>query len=240
MSGVTRFVLVQGLRTAARAAAGLLFPGRCVHCGEPGDLLCKRCIGVSVRLTGAACRVCATPMTHGNMCMRCAELPLAISRTIAVFQMDGPVRTAIHKLKYEDLRAVAPALGAEMAAHPALERLRVDAVMPVPLHWRRMRSRGYNHAELLAGPVAARLGLKTDTRTLRRVAATPPQVEAADETERRRRVLDAFEATPAAMGKRVLIVDDVCTTGATLDACARALKRAGAAWVGALVLAKEL
>ena len=163
-----------------------------------------------------------------------------MSRTVAVFQMDGPVRTAIHKLKYEDLRAVAPVLGAQMAAHPALERVRADAVMPVPLHRRRLRNRGYNHAQLLAGPVAARLGLHTDTDTLRRVVASPRQVEAADETERRLRVAVAFEAGPAAQGKRVLLVDDVCTTGATLDACARALKRAGAAWVGALVLAKEL
>ena len=163
-----------------------------------------------------------------------------MSRTVAVFQMDGPIRTAIHRLKYEDLRAVAPVLGELMAAHPALGRLRCDIVTPVPLHPRRLRSRGYNHAELLARPVAARLGVSLDTRTLRRVRASPPQVEAADETERRLRVADAFDAGPAAAGKRVLLVDDVCTTGATLDACARALKRAGAAWVGALVLAKEL
>jgi len=157
-----------------------------------------------------------------------------------VFQMDGPVRTAIHRLKYEDLRAVAPMLGAQMAAHPALERIRADAVMPVPLHRQRLRSRGYNHAELLARPVAARLDLQADTRTLRRIVASPAQVEAADETERRLRVVDAFEASSAARNKRVLLVDDVSTTGATIDACARALRRAGAAWVGALVLAKEL
>ncbi|MBM3957148.1 MAG: ComF family protein [Gemmatimonadetes bacterium] len=233
-------LVTRALRVAAGAAADLLFPARCVHCGEPGRLLCDRCIGISVRLTGPACRSCAAPMPSGDRCWRCAERPPATSRTVALFQMDGPIRTAVHRLKYEDLRAVAPVLGDLMAAHPALDRVHADVVMPVPLHRRRLRSRGYNHAELLARPVAVRLGVHVDTRTLRRVRASPPQVEAADEAERRLRVADAFEAGAAASGKRVLLVDDVCTTGATLDACARALKRAGAAWVGALVLAKEL
>ena len=228
------------VRHAMSMAADLLFPTRCAHCGKSGPLLCDECLDASVRLTGPACDRCAMPLPSGSRCMRCAERPPATSRTVAVFQMDGPVRTAIHRLKYEDLRAIAPVLGAHMAAHPVVARLRVEAVVPVPLHRRRLRSRGYNHAELLARPVAARLGVPLSAGLLKRVVASPRQVEAADEAERWLRVAGTFEADPTAKGTRVLLVDDVCTTGATLDACARELRRADAAWVGALVLAREL
>ena len=240
MDGSLPALLTRSLAGAVRAASDLLFPTRCVHCGEPGDLLCAECVGALVRLTGPSCGMCAAPLPSGNRCGRCAERRPALSRTVAVFQMDGPVRTAIHRLKYEDIRAVAPLLGALMASHPAVERLRVDAVIPVPLHGRRLRARGYNHAHLLAKPVAARLDLEPDTRTLRRIVASPPQVEAPGEAERRRRVAGAFEAGVGARGLRTLLVDDVYTTGATLNECAGALKAAGAAWVGALVLAREM
>ena len=232
-------LLTRSLASAVRATCDLLFPPRCVHCGGAGELFCAECVANSVRLAGPACSMCAAPLPSGNRCARCAERPPALSRTIAVFQMDGPVRTAIHRLKYDDIRAVAPVLGAVMAAHPALEHVRADAVVPVPLHRRRLRARGYNHAQLLAKPVAARLGLEPDTRTLRRVVSSPPQVEARGEAERRQRVAGAFEAGDGVRGKRALLVDDVYTTGATLNACAGALKRSGAAWVGALVLARE-
>jgi ComF family protein len=236
----THLNLRQALKSVAQAAVDLLYPPRCVHCGEPGALLCESCLDNSVRLTGPACSMCAEPLESGNRCMRCAELPLAMSRTIAAFQMDGPIRTAVHRLKYDDLRAVAAPLGEQMVSHPYLGRVEFDAVVPVPLHWRRLRSRGYNHAELLARPLARHLGLEVDNRLLHRVQVSAPQVQAMDETERRRNVQNAFEASPASKGLEVLLIDDVCTTGATLDACARALKRAGAARVAALVLAKEL
>jgi ComF family protein len=160
---------------------------------------------------------------------------------IAAYQYDGPVRDAVHALKYDGLRAVAPVLGARMAALPSVSRLEADVMVPVPLHPSRMRSRGYNHAELLAREIGRRTALPVDVRALRRIRNTPAQARAANEKERARQVAGAFAARgDRVAGKRVLVVDDVATTCSTLDSCARALKTAGAARVIGLVLAREL
>jgi ComF family protein len=160
---------------------------------------------------------------------------------VAVYQYDGPVRAAVHALKYDGVRAIASLLGALMAACPRLQRLEAEVVTPVPMHPARLRSRGYNQSDLLASEVAKRLRFPMDTRALRKVRNTPPQARSTSELERARQVAGAFLADAARVsGKRVLLVDDVATTCSTLNACAGALKAAGAAWAGAIVLAREV
>jgi ComF family protein len=115
-----------------------------------------------------------------------------------------------------------------------------DAIVPVPVSGKRLRSRGYNQSALLARHIARETGIPVMETLLRRVKETPPQARAESEAERRQNVIGAFAASGQAAGMRVLLVDDVMTTGSTLNACAATLKNAGAKWAGALVLAREL
>ena len=226
--------------TAARALLEFLFPSRCVHCRTEGALLCTRCLDGAPRLNGPVCRRCALPLQGGNLCSRCASRAPALDRLIAVFQMGGAIRDAVLGLKYNDLRAVAPVLAEQMASHPSAGRLTLDAVLPVPLHPSRLRSRGYNQSELLARGVARQLDRPLDARSLRRRVNTPPLAKGVSEPERHAAMRGAFAVSGEMTGRRVLIVDDVATTCATLNACAAALKQAGAAYVAALVLAREI
>lgn len=157
-----------------------------------------------------------------------------------MFEYGGAMATAIGRLKYGDRADLGPRLGRAML--PAAERLagKVDVVVPVPLHPRRLAERGYNQAALLARPVTRALGARSAPRALVRHRDTPRQAQL-DRAERLVNVRQAFAVTHRASirGARVLLVDDVRTTGATLEACTTALEAAGARDVLALVLAQR-
>lgn len=231
--------LTSALNVAFRHTIDLVFPQTCVHCEDEGKLLCDRCLGEAARIGSQACRTCGVQLEYGSRCGKCAEAPPALARITAVFQFEGAMREAVHALKYRDLRAIAPVLGAELAADARARHRKIDVVAPVPLHRRRLRSRGYNQAELLARPVAASIGVPILSGLLERVSDSPPQAQAKSEKARSAGVRDAFTASREARGKRVLLIDDVATTCSTLDACAKALRRAGARSVRAAVLARE-
>ena len=151
----------------------------------------------------------------------------------------GAVRKAIHALKYQGVRAVAPTLGQLLVPFLAQEGLEGDLLVPVPLHPKRERQRGYNQSLLLAQAVGRATGLAVEPRALTRVTSVPSQVSLRAE-ERCANVAEAFRARPeSVVGRRILVIDDVCTTGATLEACALALKEAGAVSVWGLALARE-
>ena len=226
--------------TLKRGALDLLFPSRCAGCGRAGELLCSTCLESAQRLDSRVCRRCATPTHGGTLCGACAAAPPPLYRMIAAFTYESAIRRAIHSFKYEDVRALAPVLADALASDPRLRRLEADALAPVPLHERRLHERGYNQAELLAREIAARTGLPMRTDLVQRTGGGPSQVETADYRVRRANVEDAFEATESARGLRLMLVDDVATTGSTLNACARVLLKAGARRVGAIVLAKDL
>ena len=179
-------------------------------------------------------------MSRGSLCEECAASPPALARLIAVFQFDDAIRSAIHALKYDDVRALAPTLAGVMAADPRVGRIDADALVPVPLHRRRMRERGYNQAELLARRLGTHLGMPVETGLLTRTADTPSQTEVAEERARAENVRNAFTTSSDAAGRHLVLVDDVATTGSTLNASARALLGAGASRVMAVVVAKEI
>ncbi|MBN1221024.1 MAG: ComF family protein [Anaerolineae bacterium] len=144
----------------------------------------------------------------------------------------------IHFLKYRNHRATASILGHILVDTYRAYGLEVDVIVPVPLHPSRFRERGYNQSELLARQMAIILDLPVDTKTLQRVRKTKSQMELGV-SERRRNVLNAFVGNSQQLaGQRVLLIDDVCTTGSTLDACAAALKDSGAISVWGLTLAR--
>jgi ComF family protein len=169
------------------------------------------------------------------LCPRCRRLRSSVDRGRAIGAYDGALRAIIHALKYDGRRSLAKRLAALMRERGADILAGAAWAVPVPLHPSRRRERGFNQADDLARP----LGLPV-RHALRRVRATPTQT-GLPSAQRHRNVRDAFAATRAADalgGTIVVLVDDVCTTGATLDACARVLKALGAAEVRALTAAR--
>ncbi len=223
------------------ATLDLLFPRRCVGCEEEGSFLCGRCEASLPRLAPPFCRQCAQPLASSDLCGRCRETPLPCLEGIrAPYLMEGTVRDCVHRLKYQDFRALGGVLGELLAAYASELSLPASVLVPVPLHPRRLRARGYNQSALLARTMGRQMGLPVAERALRRSRAAPPQARSSDMEERRRNVEGSFSVRDGSLaGSHVLLVDDVCTTGSTLSACAAALKAAGVSSVWAVTAARE-
>lgn len=189
------------------------------------------------------CRKCALPSVQ-DTCEACFLEPPPLDQTFAAFAFDSAIHDAVTAFKYSDIRALAPRLGRLLAdALPESTRLSLDVIVPVPMSRSRLRQRGYNQSELLARQVSHIPGsvpVPLETGLLIRHRDSTPQVSTQSLAERAANMIGAFEVAGLVSDMRILLVDDVMTTGSTLNACAHALKEAGADWVGALVLAREL
>ena len=215
--------LLHRLESVRERVLDAIFTPRCVECDNEGAYVCRACLDRVEPLSGS---------------FEVGDEATSI-QAYSVYPLDGVVRQAVHHLKYQGVMALAGPMGKMMA--PRLADLPPSTVIvPVPLHGSRLRHRGYNHAELLAREIGRRTSLSTSTRLLHRTRATPPQAQAKSIDERRSAVRGAFCAESTAAGSNVLLVDDVCTTGSTLAACAEALRQAGAAQISALTFAREL
>lgn len=207
-----------------------------------GAWLCDDCLAQIPRVLPPLCVCCGRalpPDETAMLCARCQDQPLQITQIRTAVYFEGVVRKAVHRFKYNGLTALSEPLGELMASYWIEHPVPVDVVVPVPLHIARLRERGYNQATLLARELAARVNLIVDDRLLKRQRATAPQVEL-NARQRMENVRDAFRCVSksAIDGKRVLLIDDVCTTGSTLEACAVALRAGGAHVVRALTLAR--
>lgn len=226
-------------RAATHRLLDLVFPRRCVSCNRGADLLCSSCHNEIEFIQPPVCPLCGRSMPAPRRCLSCERMPLRIDGIRAVGYLEGPLRTAIHRFKYSNVRGLAELLG-RLAVESLLRYdLPVDTIVPVPLHRRRLAERGYNQASLLAAEIGSALGLPVVDDVLVRVRSTIPQVGL---TARRRRenVRGAFRCTSTTLGgHNILLVDDVCTTGATLEACSSALQDVAAGPVWGLVLARE-
>jgi len=171
--------------------------------------------------------------------MRCRASPLRIDCIRSAVYFETVLREAVHALKYNGRTVLSGPLGGLMASYWMENPLPADVIVPVPLHVARLRERGYNQSALLAREMARRVGLAMDERTLIRRRATSPQVEL-NVVQRKENVRDAFHCSGNGLtGRQVLLVDDVCTTGATLEACAVALyDEGGVRSVRAVTLAR--
>lgn len=218
----------------------LLFPLRCLGCGREGSLLCPSCAESLPRIKQPICRCCGTGIRSGTLCLSCLSHPMSIDGIRSVLLFGGTARQAILGLKYRHLKAMAAPLGELLAGFLRMYPLPGDVLVPVPLHPRRLRERGYNQAALLAEQTGRLSGLPVAEGWLLRQRDPGTQTRAANAAERRSNVRDAFWCHRELHGEGVLLIDDVCTTGATLDACASALKSAGAGSVWGLTVAREL
>lgn len=228
-------VLLSFVRASAKAVLDFALPPRCAGCGTiVSDVhsFCPDCWKQVEFLGESGCTCCGMPLqaTDETTCGRCLAQPPRIVRTRAAVAYDDLSRSLAIRLKYGRKVALARTMAHYMAP---LVRSGGDAVLvPVPLHRTRLWSRGFNQSALVAHELARRLGIVSAPLVLRRTRRTPP-LKGMSALQRRKTVAGAFRVTDktAVAGKTIVLIDDVLTTGSTADACARALKRAGAARV---------
>jgi len=237
---------------AVRAACGLALdaalPPLCPACREPvGEQggLCSACWSRLSFIAPPYCERLGIPFAYdpgpGVLSMQAIADPPAYRRARAAVRFDEVARTLVHALKYGDRLDLAPTLGRWMAQAGRALLAEADALVPVPLHWRRLWARRYNQSAALAKVIAEESAVAVAYGALKRVKSTAQQV-GLSASERAVNVQGAFrvpESSRAAVaGRRLVLVDDVLTSGATIDGCSRALLRAGAAQVDVLVFAR--
>jgi len=187
------------------------------------------------------CPKCGRPQSSATLCPGCLSWQTEIDGIRSPFRFDGVIRQAIHQLKYGNLRALAGLLARLLSDYLISNSVPGEVLVPVPLHPKRLRERGYNQSRLLAQELGKLAVLPVVDDCLVRERHSLPQARTSTVGERRSNVADAFSCRDRRLqDKPVLLIDDVSTSGATLDACARALKQAGATTVWGLVLAREI
>jgi ComF family protein len=215
-----------------------LLPPRCGSCRELGSWLCAACRGRIRRLEEPLCPRCSRELEFPSPNCGCRSRLKALRRARAAAAYEGPLEGMIHRFKYEGWTCLAPALAGLLADRLAVEALPATLLFAVPLHERRLHSRGYNQSELLASELRRRFALEGRAGWLVRSRDTPPQV-GMDRPARLANVAGAFAwRGPPLAGRPVVLVDDVATTCATLEACAGALRDAGSGAVHGFTVAR--
>ncbi len=237
------------LHEGIHALQELLFPARCLGCEEQlsssrPPLLCPDCHKGATAIPPPFCTCCGTPLpSEGNhLCLICLENPLAFTKARSSFLYQEPISTLLLQLKFSGNLTGLASLAALARETPALLDLkRPDLILPIPLHIQRLRERGFNQSLLLARACFPDRRDKIRTDLLRRHRATVPQTRLSGKS-RRNNLKKAFsvEKTHELVDKRILLLDDVFTTGSTLHECAEVLSGAGATEIDAFTLARSV
>jgi len=239
------------LRRFLQGLADLVFPPRCMTCGillaGPGDAsFCPACFSLIRFVAPPLCPCCGIPMAGAgadHLCGDClvSRPPYAIARAVACYE--AVLLDAIHVFKYKGKITTGEILGKLMADHvyPGFSIADYSLIVPVPLHPKRLRERGFNQAVILAREISKRFSIPLDYLTLRRHVFTEPQVSLGKE-QRKANIRGAFAVKNGKKveGRRIILVDDVYTTGSTVKECAGALMKHGAAEVAVLTLARAV
>ena len=223
----------------------LIFPPRCAICKKKDpNMICDDCLSKAVFIKAPICRTCGKPRNKyfaGDLCEDCSRevMPFELARSVVLY--DGAMKEAIHKFKFEGKRSLSKPLARFLLAY--LERGdipvgKIDVIVPLPLSGKRQMKRGFNQSELLAEEIARRFLIDVDNSSLRKVKDITPQFELSRE-KRLSNVKGAFSSLPMT-GKKVLLIDDIYTTGATVREASGALKSAGAGDVYVLTLARAV
>jgi len=235
------------LAATSRLVLDIALPTLCVSCREPvhGEGVCAACWAGLSFIAPPFCPRLGIPFVYDPgpelLSMEAIANPPAYQRARAAVRYDDVARTLVHALKYQDRTDLAPAMGRWMARAGKELLDEADVLGPVPLHWRRGWSRRYNQSGALARVISNQSGVRVAAESLRRVRATEQQI-GLSRAQRASNVQGAFKVAADRIaeiqGRRAILVDDVLTTGATVDACARALLRAKAAQVDVLTFAR--
>jgi ComF family protein len=250
-AGITLPVQIKRAADAARAvlrtALDLALPPLCPACREPveGRALCPACWSKLSFITRPYCERLGIPFVYdpgpGILSMEAIADPPAYRRARAAVRFDEISRALVHALKYGDRLDLAPMMGRWVSQAGRELLAEADALVPVPLHWRRLWARRFNQSAMLAAAISAESGVPIAAGVLKRTKPTAQQV-GLSRSERAANVQGAFRVPPecrgTVTGRRLILVDDVLTSGATVDGCARALLRAGAANVDVLIFAR--
>lgn len=218
----------------------LVFPPSCPGCGKSGKRFCEACINSSRRVAIPICKICGEPLLVGDVCHRCLKVQptFKIVRSWGIFE--GPLRKGIHRLKYKNdigLGSIFAELLFNMLDDLSWD---IDIIMAVPLGKKRIKERGYNQAVLIAKPLSKLTGIPYSENLITRIKETKSQV-GMSVPERKENMKDAFYAKPNInFGKSILIIDDVFTSGSTMESCSKALKSVGANEIFGLTIARTM
>ncbi|MDP3880512.1 MAG: double zinc ribbon domain-containing protein [Dehalococcoidales bacterium] len=222
-------------------ALNLLFPQKCIGCGRGGAFICASCSISLPRLLPPLCPRCGRPQPSGILCPGCVSWQAAIDGIRSYLRFEGVARQMVYQLKYKNLRALSTVLAQFLSEYLLANSVPGEVLVPVPLHEKRLRERGYNQSGLLARELGKLTGLPVVNDCLIRQRHTAPQARTTTVADRYTNITGAFACCDRRLeGKKVLLIDDVATSGATLDAAAAALKAAGATAVWGLTLAREI
>ena len=232
----------QNLKTYIWNTLDILFPPRCAGCEKWGGRICNDCLSTIGVISKPICLRCGHPIPPKvqNCCSKCESSNIFYDNIRSWAYFNGVLQKAIHKLKYRRDLGLGESLSIPMITLLQEQTWIIDLIIPVPLDPERMKERGYNQAALLAKPISRSTGILFDGKILYRIKKTRSQVGLTI-IERKKNVKGAFEANSSNLcGKSILLIDDVVTTGSTLNSCANALKKAGARNIYGLTPARSL
>jgi ComF family protein len=235
-------------RNALIPVLDLLFPNRCVFCGEllsGGVCVCEGCLNALGVIGNSTCRRCGAPANRSVLwCMQCSDLEFRFNRNVSLGIFDDRLRSLVHLFKFEGRWSLYKPLARLLVDHRARFIARYELLVPVPLSPGRFAERGFNQSALLCRAVGTMTGIPSLMHALERRGHGPPQSSVGSVQQRIRNMTDSFTVRyrflPRIRGKRVLLVDDVLTTGATASAAAEGLQDAGAKTVDVLTVARAL
>lgn len=229
-------------KQALQACQRTLLAGDCLLCGAfeqaPTSQLCQACLDDLPYHRGAQCPKCALPTVHGSVCGRCIKRPPAFDHTQAIFAYTFPIMPMLQRFKYQQAMAIGHCL-TELTLQTWQPELAYDGLIPMPMHPNRRMQRGFNPTEQLANAISRHTGIPVWHQHCERILDTPPQASLSLK-QRLKNIRRAFKTTQRVDGQRILLLDDVMTTSASLNALATVLKSSGAARVDCLVIARTL
>ncbi len=226
------------------AFLSLIFPPRCEVCLLlQMPVICDDCVSHFKTIIAPYCDICAKPLdplaTGGNICVDCKTETPAFRHCRCAGYYQDTLRDAIHLMKYEGVRAIAVKLAHFTADNIDLTGIEIDTIIPVPLHLDRLRMRGFNQSGLIADELGKLLNIGVNHEGMSRVVNTTPQMQLPAK-ERRHNIRGAFQADASVTGKNICILDDVFTTGSTLNECAATALKAGAKTVSVITVARAV